>query len=493
MRRDVRLVSVVSTVVGLVVAVGIAVAPMSTLLSVLGIALMWWYYREIRGLLVWQHLLQVCLLGLITLNYGFTNFAVLSVPMAHTLAAVSLLLALFVGGRSLMACSREPAFIALGVLMALTVLHLSVDIQDYGVMALRDASFVVESSLMLAGYGWSLDTARRAQFFRMLAFAFILNFAYTLTYPFKDLLLAYSPTSGLFREVPLLGYYAGTPLFLVAGGFYFMVAGQWLTRWPRWWLLVLAIGQLGWSLVMQDRAMYLGLLFLLAVAIVAGRWTLALKAGALAIVSSVLIFGVIAVFGFEISGRLSNVGAMFFVEHFQSLFMQGETAGVGSNHWRIDILQQVLARWRSHVGTMLIGEGFGQPLTDVRLGAGIDVRQPHNTHLSVLARLGIVGLMVWFWFIATLLACVVTAVRMARMSQPLAQRQLLALLVFLLLGLFYTTVQPWLEFTYGAIPFFVIAGFALGYAGVVMNVVTLDAGEKRPRVKQVKSSDDHAP
>lgn len=464
---DMRRISTLAGVLAIALAIGIAIEPAVVVLGVVGIALVGWYYREIHGLKIWQHLLQLCLLGLITLNYGFANYALFGIPVAHVLAASALIFALYANAHSVIAWRRESAIIALMVLLALSLAHLSVDLLSYGVLALRDASFVFESSLLYAGYLWALDSQRRAHFFRMLAFIFIFNFAYTLTFPIKDMILAYSPTSGVFREVPLLGFYIGTPLFLVAGGFYFLVADRWLPHWPRLLLVSLAVAQLGWSLIIQDRAMYLGLLFLPLVAIAAGRWTVALKVGAFAVVSAILIFGIISTFGLQVSGRLSSAGAGFFLEHVQSLLMKGESPGIDSNYWRINILHNVLARWQSSIGNILFGEGFGLPLIDFRLAAGNEVRQPHNTHLSVLARLGVVGLMAWFWFIAAILARVITTVRAVRESRPVARAQLLVLLVFLVLGLFYTTVQPWLEFSYGAIPFFVIAGFALGYARVV--------------------------
>lgn len=44
-------------------------------------------------------------------------------------------------------------------------------------------------------------------------------------------------------------------------------------------------------------------------------------------------------------------------------------------------------------------EGFGKPLLEhMATRQGVAVRQPHNTHLSVLARLGLVGVAFWILF-----------------------------------------------------------------------------------------------
>ena len=461
--RNVRMLSGLAGVLGVVLAVAIVTAPVPVLLSAAAVALLGGYFYQMRTPPAWQQLLQMCLIGLVTLNYGFTNLAFFNVPVAHVLVAAAMTAALYAGNRAGIAYRGEPAFKAAGLLLVLSMAHLVFDVPRYGLVALRDASFIVESLLLIAGYWWARDAGQRQYFFKFLAYVFIFNFIYTLTFPIKAFLLTHSPVTGVFRDVPLFGYYAGTSLFLVAGGFYFLVAGAWLRTWPRWVLLALAAGQLGWSLVMQDRAMYIGFMLLLLVAALAGRWNVALKAAAVAGLSMVLLFGVAAMTGVEISGRLTQVDASNFLDHLQSLIMKGDSAGIGSNQWRVDVLHQTLTRWRSSMGNIVYGEGFGQPLIEFHTSEGIDVRQPHNTHVSILARLGIIGLLLWAWFVAALLMRVWIGLLATRGKDGLAQRQILVLFVFLLLGLLYTSVQPWLEFSYGAIPFFIVAGFALGY------------------------------
>lgn len=461
--RHVRTLSGLVGVLGAVLAIAITASPIAVLFGAAAVVVLGGYFYQMRTLPVWQQLLQLSLAGLATLNYGFTNLALFNVPVAHALAVTALVVALYAGNRTGEAYRREPAFRAAGWLLAVSMAHLVFDLPRYGLVALRDASFIVESSLLIAGYWWARDAGQRQYFFKFLAYVFIFNFIYTLTFPIKPFLLAYSPVSGVFRDVPVFGFYAGTSLFLVAGGFYFLVAGAWLRTWPRWILLMLAVGQLEWSLVMQDRAMYIGFLLLLLVAALAGRWNVALKAAALAILSTLILFSVIAMTGIEISGRITHVDAAYFFDHLQSLIMKGDSAGIGSNQWRVDVLQQTILRWRSSIGNMVYGEGFGQPLIEFYTNEGIEVRQPHNTHVSILARLGAIGLLLWTWFVVALFMRIWLSLRALRSMDGFTQRQLLVLFVFLLLGLLYTSVQPWLEFSYGAIPFFVVAGFTLGY------------------------------
>ena len=461
--RHVHGLSGLAGVLGVVLAIAITAAPIAVLIGTAALVVLGGYFYQMRTLPVWQQFLQMSVVGLVTLNYGFANLALFNVPVAHALAVAALALALYAGNRMGAAYQREPAFWAAALLLALSMAHLVFDLPRYGLLALRDASFIVESSLLIAGYWWARDAGQRQQFFKFLAYVFIFNFIYTLTFPLKPFLLAHSPVSGVFRDVSLFGFYAGTSLFLVAGGFYFLVAGAWLRTWPRWVLLTLAVGQLGWSLVMQDRAMYIGFVLLLLIAALAGRWNVVLKAATVAVLSMLILFSVISMTGIEISGRITLVDARYFFDHLQSLIMKGDSAGIGSNQWRVDVLHQTIMRWRSSIGNMIYGEGFGQPLIEFYTSEGIDVRQPHNTHVTILARLGAIGLLLWAWFVVALFMRIWLNLRALRSTDGVAQQQLLVLFVFLLLGLLYTSVQPWLEFSYGAIPFFVIAGFTLGY------------------------------
>jgi O-antigen ligase len=94
----------------------------------------------------------------------------------------------------------------------------------------------------------------------------------------------------------------------------------------------------------------------------------------------------------------------------------------------------------------------------------VATRQPHNTHLSVLLRLGLLGFLVWAVMLWRIFRVLLGSVREIPVADPRHGLRLW-FLVFFLLGVFETTVQPWLEFSYGAIPFFLLAGFGMTLAG----------------------------
>src|SRR5437870_13780578 len=124
--------------------------------------------------------------------------------------------------------------------------------------------------------------------------------------------------------------------------------------------------------------------------------------------------------------------------------------------------EQVWRRMRSSKVTLIVGEGFGEPLIDFKNEEGIPVRQPHNSSLSVLARLGLVGLLVWLVFLVSVTRRFVHAIRRRVEADDGVHQLVLWLFFFFVLAMIQTSVQPALEFSHGAIPFYFLVGFALG-------------------------------
>ena len=110
---------------------------------------------------------------------------------------------------------------------------------------------------------------------------------------------------------------------------------------------------------------------------------------------------------------------------------------------------------------LVVGEGFGQALIHFENEQGIPVRQPHNSSLTVLARLGFVGLTFWLLFIGMVL---VRCVRFLRTPYRSAAVFGLVLWLFLsiIVALLEASVQPAFEFSHGAIPFYFLVGLAIG-------------------------------
>jgi O-antigen ligase len=113
---------------------------------------------------------------------------------------------------------------------------------------------------------------------------------------------------------------------------------------------------------------------------------------------------------------------------------------------------------------MAVGEGFGQVLVNLVNEEGIPVREPHNSSLSVLVRLGFIGLSFWLLFIALGLVRYVRFLRMWNASEDTRVTVLWLFLCFLQF-LLTASVQPTFEFSHGSMPFYFLVGLAFGIMG----------------------------
>jgi hypothetical protein len=419
----------------------------------------------LSSLRTWQKLAFLAIAGYVVLNYGFTNWSLpigkLGIPWGYLIAFGALGLAVRGRARDVRRFFHEPVARWFLALLGLTLLHWVVDLPRYGAWAIRDASFVIEGFFLLLGYLWATDGRKRGLFLKCLVVLFVLNLIYSMTFPWQYDLQDISLARGVFREVSLLGNYANNSLFLLTGALFFLLLGTRLTKWPRWLLLALTLVQVAWLLVFQSRTMYVATVLVVLVMMLFGearrglRTALWITAG----FTSLLLF--LSLSGIKLHGRVGKVSANFLVEHSESMLLVQGTPAVGSAEWRLMLIPPLWARITSSAENLIWGEGYGLPLIDFHGENGAEVRQPHDTHLSVLARLGLIGLACWLLLhLSFSLLCLRAMKRTAPGS--FARLLFLWLFLFYLTGMLLTTTEPWLEFSYGAIPFYTVMGYTIG-------------------------------
>jgi O-antigen ligase len=90
------------------------------------------------------------------------------------------------------------------------------------------------------------------------------------------------------------------------------------------------------------------------------------------------------------------------------------------------------------------------------------VRQPHNTTLGVFGRMGLLGLGIWVLFHGIVFKRFVTTIRGSRGTRSETRDLLIWLFIYYVLAFILSTVQPAIEFSHYAIPFYFFIGVALG-------------------------------
>lgn len=316
-------------------------------------------------------------------NYGMQVVSFAGAPIAEIVLLIGLLafhpLKLFVARSSLK--TLTPFF--LWWVAAFT--HLIVEVFDYGFWAMRDASHAIESLYILLGASLTLKdvnylTARIRIFFWLVI-------GYGATYPFRDVLQSISPhTVGQYgQSISWLGSYINTPLLLLLASSYFLINSK---------NILLPIIIICFTVVaFQTRTIYLQLLAIVLFYSVVRPDQLG-RIG-FGLVGALTLLILLPVLGIQIEGRLGQVADFDFVIRQVMAIVGVSSAGlenaVEGNVHRLQWFAEVYQSWSSSFQSIVFGLGYGEPLIDYVLAGGVIVREPHNSIITEIARLGVLG------------------------------------------------------------------------------------------------------
>jgi O-antigen ligase len=434
-------------------------------LAILGGCWLAFVYARRIGMELWQALLLVALTGYMLLNYGFENVAIhvggFPIIISYGLMYISLALAIF-SRRNLIAKAWlcEPAILCMLGLLALTFVHFVVDLPAYGIWAVRDATMCLDGLFMLLGLAWAMDGKSIGFISKWLLVVFTLNMLYSFTLPWGEKLWSWSPENGVFLKVPILGTYNGAGDLLLAGAVFCVCVGGYIVKRPAWLMLALTIGQFLGIAITQVRRMYVGTVVVLFLLVLLGEAKKFAKVLVLLPVAVAIIVLATSWGGLEIEGRIGPVNLAFFKEHIRSIFGAEDTPG---SHPQSRVLMggEAFQHFLTHP---VFGEGFGQPLTSIiDTTNGAVNRMPHNSSITYLARLGLVGFAVWIAYHFCLLRRFAYALRRRRhCDDPRVGAFALWAFLFYVLFLLGSLVEAPFEFPSGAVPFYFLMGFALG-------------------------------
>jgi O-antigen ligase len=421
-------------------------------------------YMRRMGLELWQIFVIVALSGYMLLNYGFENITLhvggAPIIISYGLMYSAVILAVYSRRRLIRQAFAEPPVLMALILLALTAGHLLVDIPRFAVWAVRDATMCLDAIFMLVGLAWASKAGGGIAFMNkwmLLLFTAIMLYGFTL--PWGERLWAWSPESGVFLQVPILGNYNGTGDLMLAGALFCICVGSFVIKRPSWLMLALAAGQFLGVAVTQVRRMYVGAVVVLLILVVLGEGKKFAKLFVLLPVAVGVIVLVSTVGGIEINGRIGPVNLDFFKEHIRSIETSEGTPG-SSIESRYSMRDEALEHFYAHP---VFGEGFGLPLlSDIDMSNGAQGRQPHNSTLTYLARLGAVGVLFWIAFHVAMIKRFMYAYHQRQTADPRVYAFVLWFFLFYVLFMIASFVEPPFEFPSGAVPFYFFTGYALG-------------------------------
>jgi hypothetical protein len=420
-------------------------------------------FRARAGLEWWQVGAMITLSGYPVLNYGFDNLAVhvggFPVLIGYGVAYASLATAIFAHRDSVAKALHEPAFLCVLAVLGLTFFHLLTDIPAYGSWAFRDATMCFDGLFLLMGLIWASKSGSLDLVAKWLLVIYVLNMFYSFTLPWTEKLWSWSPVSGVYLPVPLLGNFHGTGDVLMAGAMFCICVGSYVVPRSRWLMPLLALGQLLGIAITQVRRMYLGIVVVVLILFLVGEIKKFARLFILVPAAIAVLFAVTTWGGLEISGRIGPVNLQFFVDHLRSISGAEDTPG-SDPQTRVIMGKQAIQHFLAHP---ILGEGFGQPVVDIiDEETGTPTRTPHNSSITYLARLGGVGGILWVAFHLCLWTGFASAFRRRRSCDKRVYVFVLWSFLFYVLFMMGSLVESPFEYPAAAIPFYFLMGFALG-------------------------------
>jgi hypothetical protein len=343
------------------------------------------------------------------------------------------------------------------------------DATDRGFWAFRDSTQLVESLYLLVGFALAAQPGMVARLARWLGPIIFGASVISLLSIFATDLSAISPklpgASG--QDIAILAPFA-TPGTMALWGACYCIIKPHESPAARMRFTLLAAFLIAFALLMvQARTSYLQLLAVAGLMLMCRPRALRPLAFAIPLLFGFLVL--ISAFDLQLPGRLTaDVSPAFIWDHILSIFGIGEgslaaaAAGVDLRlGWWTSIYHQLTA----DEITLLTGLGFGIPLTDFRDTLGVVTREPHNSVISVTARLGLVGILAWLWMQVELFrAGLRTFKNCCRTGRSPVGTFVLVCLVFAVLTLASCLGEDAMEKPYNAIPYYALWGFILRIA-----------------------------
>jgi hypothetical protein len=337
-------------------------------------------------------------------------------------------------------------------------------VPEYGFWALRDASSVIESLFLIAGFAFAARVETLEKFFGWLPRIIAFGCIYSLLFPWRDVLVGLSPTitAGAGYETHLLFHFQGISNLLIMAFCYILLFGR------RTWLeYALAFSLLAFAVFMwQARTIYLQVIAVYILFFAFRRD--AFHRSLLAVVVIILFLLVVPNIGWKIEGRLGQpVSVEFVFNHILAIFgieragVEGAAAGVPLRiGWWTDLYNS----WTGSLGNMFFGVGYGMPLTSFTGGTGVVVREPHNSYISVIARLGLVGAINFFWMHILLVRVWWRGYKKSRnLEWQEGQNRFLLLLVFFVLIWIGALGEDAFEKPFNSIPYYFLWGVVIRF------------------------------
>jgi hypothetical protein len=404
------------------------------------------------------------MLGIFLLGYALLGkvFASLGVPPVY-MGEVALFTGLIVSCSTgcLLATLATPTAVLLAILLAWVQFRTLPYISEYGFNALRDSVIVFYSGFAFIVASLLLEDSRRIA----TAVKYYSRFV-SIFIPLSPILFGFASFSAFYfiKAGEITVHLAGITVFILAG-----------FRKISPWALVTLLVTLMMTTTISRGAMLAYLIPVVLGFLVLGkvRQLVIILVGGATILGAAYIAEV-SVTDYNEARRSTerSLSVRQIVENATSIFGSAGDQTEGTKAWRLEWWDTIIndTIYGPHFWT---GRGFGLNLADADGfwdGAHPDApptRSPHSAHMTVLARAGVPGLVLWLAVIVSWMALMAKAMFEARKREQIQIANLfLVVICYILAILINASFDVALEGPMQGILFWCLFGFGLGCAMV---------------------------
>ncbi len=402
-------------------------------------------------------------------NYGFVNitFPIGNIRIPFLEAFILFIVIIYIKFIKKILLKKMMIF-AIATHYLVMIYHLPIDYLDYGLIAVRDALPQIDMMSLFAGFAIFVSTQRVKNEIKILPL-FVAFFAcltlYFLLFPFSNEFREYSPqVYGVQQNVSILGYFATASVLVPVSIIFiiFLITNNLVQYW--YGLMFLALTSI--NLVFhQSRASYLFIMLSVGFLFFNSYRREAVLLLILIGFSMFILFA-ISLMEVEVDGRVDKLGISIVIDQLESIGgSSGLESQAGGVLQRLDWWSDAIELWSDSVKNMVLGVGYGTALTNFTvLGESgvVLVREPHNSYITMLVRLGLVGFISWLFICYGIVVSIYKVVfddiyRCSREEHIVY----LTLLLFIIFSMLNALVQPVYEFPFFAVPFYFISGWFL--------------------------------
>lgn len=421
------------------------------------------------------------------LNAGFMQVRIPpggegSIPVAELV--LILLLATTAHLRILPRFARAVFLLPFALWLALGLSRAAMGFLEHGFWALRDAVHVIESLFLYVGFAFALEPRNTERFFRWLKVVLLIGAIYGLGMPLRETLEQFSPSL-----TAAAGY--ERPIFFQYQAFYCVVL------WATAYLLIfrpkgtglLAFVVAGFLVAYllifyQSKTLYLQI-FALVILFAVFRHK-AFGKTALILVGGFAALAMLPVLELEIGSRFGEAVSLdLFYRHFLSGFGisdRGVESSAGGVYLRWAWWSNLFREVTQNAGRMLFGLGYGLPLLDFEEW-GLEIREPHNSYVSIFSRIGFLGLAAFLWLHVVLMRRWVDAYKACkRMDWQVGRHRLLLLLSFFVILWIIAFTEDAFEKPFFTVPYYFFWGVVLAFAENLRHGVYVPRPAAKPAV-----------